>query len=212
VKYVITEFGAEDISDDHPYTATLPKTNNKQIGGVHTLEKAWRHLHPHSFVSVADTYMREIQKAIGSGMYLESGCIVGVCLFSWGVGGRWADYDVSGMTDLHQMIVDWSHKLTPPPVVEPPAPPVIVPPPDVEDTTEVPATPVPCDPVDYTEIERIINVAIDRKLGPLMRLLAVLLDGLTVDRVNEARLVANVVNEVRSEIEKLYPEEKGKVA
>jgi hypothetical protein len=62
--------------------------------------------------------------------------------------------------------------------------------------------------VDYTEIERIINVAIDRKVGPLMRLLAVLLDGLTVDRVNEARLVANVVNEVRTEIEKLYPEEK----
>lgn len=118
VRYVITEFGAEDISDDHEFTSNLPKSTKPDgkkyghIGGVHTLEAAWRMIYGAHFKSVADQYMREIVKAFDAGLYADKR-IVGVCLFSWGAGGRWADYDVSAMTDLHALINEWAKQAPP---------------------------------------------------------------------------------------------------
>ena|SRR3990167_1673308 len=140
VHYVITEFGAEDISDDHAYTDTLPKPDwmddKAHIGAVYTLDPAWsatyrkaeHNPNPRAYPGLDAAYAQQIDMAFDTGNYLDPR-IDGVCLFGWGnKESRWKDYDVSGMSALHALLAKWwkdQQMDTPPPN----------PPPVEEDTT-----------------------------------------------------------------------------
>ena len=119
VKYLITEFGAEDIADDHAYTDALPRPfwldSNQRIGAVATLEPAWaatynnpeHNQNPKPYPGLDRAYQEQIVQAFSVGNYDEPE-IDGVLLFGWGRGeSRWINYDISGMTVLHGLLATW---------------------------------------------------------------------------------------------------------
>lgn len=129
VRYLITEFGTEDISDDHPYTDKLPRTGGrKHVGPVHANDAAWQatyndaahHNSPKPYPGIDRAYYEQIVTAYSLGDY-ESACIEAVLLFSWGHdNGRWSDYDIQGMTALHDLLAGWDKREKEPMVTTPP--------------------------------------------------------------------------------------------
>lgn len=112
VRYVVTEAGAEDIADDHAFTSQLPRTGGRQhIGPVHANDTAWRTHYGAGYPGLDMQYIREIERSWTLG-HLGDARIAGYCLFSWGVGGRWADYDVSTMGAFLDQLTKWKPPVT----------------------------------------------------------------------------------------------------
>ena len=130
VHYVVTEFGSEDIADDHAWTSSLPRTGErKHVGPVKANDKAWQatyhtgvNVEPKPYPGLDAAYAEQITMAVDVGHYLDPR-IVGLCLFTWGNReNRWVDYDVSDMSAMHSLLAKWwkDELVTIPPVVPPP--------------------------------------------------------------------------------------------
>lgn len=124
IRYVITEAGAENIADDAAYTTALPRTGGRaHVGPVHANDAAWSKLYGAAYPGKDKQYLKELQTAWTVGRWSDSR-IYGVCLFSWGAGGQWADYDVSGMSVFLNELAAWrpvvSISIDPTPTVQVP--------------------------------------------------------------------------------------------
>lgn len=139
VRYLITEFGTEDIADDHPYTQTLPRQPGKAfVGPVHANDAAWAATYnsshnssPKPYPGKDAAYYEQIETAYSIGRYAEN-CIEAVLLFSWGSdGGRWTEYDIQHMSVLHGLLAGWDKREKEP---------IVITPPPVEEAEWIPAT------------------------------------------------------------------------
>src|SRR5690606_6966357 len=64
VRYVVTEAGAEDIADDHPFTSKLPRTGSRQhVGPVHANDAAWAAVYGAGYKGKDAQYINELKRA-----------------------------------------------------------------------------------------------------------------------------------------------------
>ena len=94
VRYLITEFGSEDITNDHPDTQFWPRVKGIDIvGPVHANDAAWERDYRSSppnadakmYPGKDAAYLEQIKIAWEVGGYADA-AIVGLLLFSWGAG------------------------------------------------------------------------------------------------------------------------------
>lgn len=125
---LLTEHGADDMSDIKSWSETLPKTAPyTSIRGWRTLWNAWRSFENNPALDV-DRYYADSLIYLDKTIYQDS-VVEGQLIFSWGAKEQWAQFDISG-TDVPHHLLEYARAQTPtpPPPVEPPQPPVEPPP------------------------------------------------------------------------------------
>lgn len=110
VRYLVTEWGADHLSDDEPYTNTLPKTKG-EISGVHTLSAVWtrdydKPINPvkGNYPGLDTAYFQQLRVAWETGQY-DNPEMVGALIYGWGK--EWPLFDISGMSTLHEKLAEW---------------------------------------------------------------------------------------------------------
>lgn len=137
-RVVLTEFGADDVSDIKAWADTLPRTAPYNgIRGWKSCVEAWKKFYPQW--SAQQAYYEMVSWA-DRAIYMGS-CVEGEMLFSWGHSSEsWDQFDVSQAFEFQRLLE------TAPDTPAPPTPPI---------PPEIPPAPVP-DPVTK-ELEAILK-------------------------------------------------------
>lgn len=133
-RILITEAGADDLSDIKSWSETLPKTHPyTSIRGWRTLWNAWRSFYG-ADVNV-DKFYADCLIYLDKTVYKNS-VVEGQLIFSWAAKEQWVQFDISG-TDVPHHLLEYARAQspTPPPPVEPPPIPVPVPDPPAQTVT-----------------------------------------------------------------------------
>lgn len=104
-RMIVTEHGFDDTSDIKPYLDTLQKTAPyTSIRGWRSLVNQWASWWP--MWNAEKAYAEQLKWA--DSVLYRGTPVEAQCIFAWGDSGGWAQFDVSGATELQSLLVAYS--------------------------------------------------------------------------------------------------------
>lgn len=131
-RYIVTETGADDLSDIGPWLKTLKVTGGYQnIRGWKTLTDQWAAWYGGQGWSPQRAYV-EMLKAVWQQVYAPWPNVVGLCLYTWGYlqDRTWEQFDLADAGEFQSLLeqVNWKGSTVPPtpiPHTPPPTTPAV---------------------------------------------------------------------------------------